>query len=64
MIPNESMSNPTIMHWEGTGVIGIETGLLYAAMLNKKGIKQLVNFLNAHQDEFEIQEVFPKAGEP
>jgi hypothetical protein len=61
---DESMSNPIIMHWKGTGVIGIETGIACAAMLNKKGIKKLVNFLNAHRDEFEIQEVFPKAGEP
>jgi hypothetical protein len=55
----ESMSDPHIMHWKGTGVIGIETGISCAAMLDKKGIKKLVNFLNAHRDEFEIQEVFP-----
>ena len=59
MTAQQSASDPEILHWKGTGMIGIETGIACAAMLDKKGIKKLVNFLNAHRDEFEIQEVFP-----
>jgi hypothetical protein len=55
----EDLSNPTILHWKGTGRIAIETGISCAAFLDKQGIKKLVNFLNAHREEFEIQEVFP-----
>ena len=54
-----SATDPKILHWKGTGMIGIETGIACAAMLDRQGIKKLVNFLNAHRDEFEIQEVFP-----
>ncbi len=52
----ESPSNPTILHWKGTGHITIETGISCAAALDKQGIKKLVNFINAHRDEVETQE--------
>lgn len=52
-------SDPEILHWKGTGTIGIETDIACTVMLDRQGIKKLVNFLNAHRDEFEIQEVFP-----
>lgn len=57
---SESPSNPTILHWKGTGTIGIETGISCAAMLDRQGIKKLVNFINAHRGEFEVQECMPK----
>ena len=56
-----SASDPKILHWKGTGVIGIETGITCAAILDRQGIKKLANFLNAHRDEFEIQEALPPA---
>jgi len=59
MTAEESISNPRILYWKGAGMIGLETGISCAAMLDKNGIKKLVNFLNAHREEFEIQEVFP-----
>jgi hypothetical protein len=51
------MSDPEILHWKGTGNIAIETDISCAVFLDRQGIKKLVNFLNAHRDEFKIQEV-------
>lgn len=52
-----NMSDPEILHWKGTGNIAIETDISCAVFLDRQGIKKLVNFLNAHRDEFKIQEV-------
>jgi hypothetical protein len=57
---SESPSDPKILHWKGTGNIAIETGISCAAFLDRKGIKKLVNFLNAHREEFEVQECVVK----
>jgi len=52
-------SDPEIHYWEG-GNIAIDTGIACAAFLDKKGVKKLVNFINTHREEFEVQECIPK----
>jgi hypothetical protein len=59
MTAQRTASDPEILYWKGAGMIALETDIGCAVALDRKGIKKLVNFLNAHRDEFEIQEAFP-----
>jgi len=55
---SDGSSTPIIHRWEG-GYISIDTGISCSAFLNRQGIKKLVNYINAHREEFEVQECMP-----